>query len=234
MVVTETGLFLSFEGGDGAGKSLQAPLLGQWLRAQGVDVVLTREPGGTELGREIRHLLLHGDHIGPRAEALLYAADRAHHVDTVVRPALARGAVVITDRYLDSSVAYQAHGRELDGDDVERLSLWAVEDLLPDATILLDLDAAEAAGRLGGTVDRIESAGAQFHQRVRDSYLDRAARDPRRWRVVDGSGTPEQVSAAVRAAVAPLLGLLQEPPAPGHRVLPGLAEAAGSSGESAR
>lgn len=202
------GYFVSLEGGDGGGKTTQARLLGAWLgEVTGREVVVTREPGGTELGAELRRLVQHGEDMDPRTEALLYAADRAHHVATVVRPALARGAVVVTDRYLDSSVAYQAGGRELGEDEVERISRWAVQDLLPHVTVLLDVDPAVAAARLTGEPDRLERAGSEFHRRTREAYLRRAAADPRRWVVVDAGGTVEDVAAQVRVDVAARLGL---------------------------
>lgn len=202
------GYFVSFEGGDGVGKSTHARLLGQWLgEVTGREVVLTREPGGTALGAELRKAVLHGDDMDPRTEALLYAADRAHHVATVVRPALERGAVVVTDRYLDSSVAYQAGGRELSEDEVERLSLWATGDLLPDVTVLLDLDPVVGATRLSGTPDRLERAGEAFHRRTREAFLRRAAADPRRWVVVDSSAPREDVQAQLRVDVAARLDL---------------------------
>jgi dTMP kinase len=197
------GLFVSFEGGDGVGKSTQLVLLGEWLRAEGHEVVTTREPGGTPLGRQLRAAVLHGDHMGARAEALLYAADRAHHVDTVVRPALERGAVVLTDRYLDSSVAYQGDGRLLGAREVEQLSLWATEGLLPDLTVLLDLDPAVGLARLTGAPDRLESAGADFHDRTRRAFLARATTG--RWLVVDAARGVEEVQQHVRARVAELL-----------------------------
>ncbi|MDT0166913.1 dTMP kinase [Actinotalea sp. AC32] len=200
------GLFVSFEGGDGVGKSTQLALLGRWLADTGREVVTTREPGGTPLGLRLRELVLHGEHMGPRAEALLYAADRAHHVDTVVRPALARGAVVLTDRYLDSSVAYQGDGRALGAEEVERLSLWATEGLLPDLTVLLDLDPAVGLARLSGAPDRLESAGDDFHARTRRAFLDRAAAGGDRWLVLDAAEPVEAVHAAVRARVAALVG----------------------------
>jgi dTMP kinase len=199
------GLFVSFEGGDGAGKSTQVSRLGEWVRNLGREVVLTREPGGTELGLALRDALLHGDHVDPRAEALLYAADRAHHVASVVRPALERGAVVITDRYLDSSVAYQGGGRDLGADEVEKLSLWATHGLLPRLTVLLDLDPASGRARLTGDPDRLERAGNAFHRRTREAFLTRAAADPVRWLVLDASRGVEQIAAAIRERVAPLL-----------------------------
>lgn len=206
--MTFPGYFVSFEGGDGSGKTTQARLLGEWLgEVTGREVVLTREPGGTPLGAEVRRLVLHGDHVDARAEALLYAADRAHHVASLVRPALARGAVVITDRYLDSSVAYQAGGRELSEEDVENLSLWATHGLLPDVTILLDVDPEVAAARLSGEPDRLERAGQEFHRRARETFLRRAAAEPARWVVIDAAAPLQDVQAQIRVDVAARLDL---------------------------
>ena len=209
MTALETaGIFISFEGGDGVGKSTQSRLLGEWLgEVTGHAVVWTREPGGTELGVVLRNAVLHGDHMDPRTEALLYAADRAHHVATVIRPALERGDVVITDRYLDSSVAYQAGGRALATDEVENLSLWAVEGLLPRLTILLDLDPIVGAARLTAAPDRLERAGDEFHRRTRQAFLDRAVQDPGRWLVVDASAGVEEIRDAIRSEVAHRLAL---------------------------
>lgn len=204
---TDAGTFVSFEGGDGVGKSTQLRLLADWLTARGREVVTTREPGGTPLGVELRRVVMHGEHVAPRAEALIYAADRAHHVATVVRPALERGAVVLSDRFLDSSVAYQGVGRGLGADAVERLNLWGVAGLLPDLTVLLDLDPAVGLARLTAEPDRLERAGAEFHARTRRAFLDRAAADPARWLVVDAAAAPEAIAAEVRARVAALLGV---------------------------
>jgi dTMP kinase len=204
------GLFVSFEGGDGSGKSTQSRLLGEWLTGLGLTVVLTREPGGTELGRVLRREVLHGGHVDPRTEALIYAADRAHHVASLVRPALAAGSVVVTDRYLDSSVAYQGSGRDLGADEVEQLSLWATGGLLPAVTVLLDLDPAVGMARLRGRPDqpdRLESAGDDFHRRTREAFLARAAADPGRWLVLDAARGVDDLAADVRARVAPLLGV---------------------------
>jgi len=201
-----TGLFVTFEGVDGVGKTTQAALLERWLRGAGREVVRTREPGGTEVGERIRDIVLHHrGHVDPRAEALLYAADRAHHVATVVRPALERGAVVIQDRYLDSSVAYQGAGRVLDPDDVRRLSLWAAEALLPDVTVLLDLDEASARRRLDADdkpFDRLEAEKAEFHARVRAAFLALADAEPARFLVVDAAQPVERIAEIVRARVA--------------------------------
>ena len=203
------GLWITFEGGDGAGKTTQASLLERWLRDEGRTVVRTREPGGTEVGALIRDIVLHhrGD-VAPRAEALLYAADRAHHVATLVRPALARGEIVIQDRYLDSSVAYQGAGRVLDAAQIRDLSLWATEDALPDLTVLLDLDPASACARLDADdkpFDRLESEQADFHARVRKAFLELAAAEPERFLVLDATLPADDLAAAVRARVAALL-----------------------------
>lgn len=200
----QPGLLVSFEGGDGVGKSTQLRLLATWLEEQGHRVVRTREPGGTTLGAELRRAVLHGDEMGPRAEALLYAADRAHHVDTVVRPALEAGAIVLTDRYLDSSVAYQGDGRALGAEEVERLNLWATGGLLPDVTVLLDLDPAAGLARLEREPDRLERAGLEFHVRTREAFLARAA-EGGRWIVLDASAAVDVVQAAVRERVAAAL-----------------------------
>lgn len=201
------GLFIAFEGGDGAGKSTQSRLLGEWLAGRGREVVHTREPGGTTLGRTLRELVLHGEDgsVSPRAEALIFAADRSHHVATVVRPALERGAVVLTDRYLDSSVAYQGAARDLGHDEIRELSLWAVEGLRPQLTVLLDVSAQEGRARRGDVHDRLEREADDFHDRVRQGFLDLAAREPERYLVLDASGPVEDLAAAVRERVAPLL-----------------------------
>ena len=203
------GLFLTFEGGDGSGKSTQSALLESWLVEQGRTVVSTREPGGTEVGDEIREIVLHRrGHIVPRAEALLYAADRAHHVATVVRPALARGDIVLQDRYLDSSVAYQGVGRELEADEIRKLSLWATEGLLPDITVLLDLDVAIGRDRLDESrtrYDRLEAEAAEFHARVRDAYLALAAAEPERFLVLDATLPVDELAAIIRTRVSAAL-----------------------------
>nr|NLD39935.1 dTMP kinase [Actinomycetales bacterium] len=174
-----TGVFLALEGGDGVGKSTQRALLGSWLEARGREVVLTREPGGTELGLLLREALLHGGHVDPRTEALLFATDRSHHVASLVRPALERGAVVVTDRYLDSSLAYQGAARSLGRDDVRHLSLWGTYGLLPDLTILLDLDPQQAAARRAGErPDSLERESTEFHADVRAAFLELAAQEP--------------------------------------------------------
>lgn len=203
------GLFITFEGGDGAGKTTQAALLEKWLTDAGRRVVRTREPGGTEVGTLVRDIVLHHrGEVAPRAEALLYAADRAHHVETVVRPALDRGDVVIQDRYLDSSVAYQGAGRVLGTDEVRQLSLWATEGLLPDVTVLLDLDPSVARGRLDADdkpFDRLEAERESFHVRVREEFLALAAAEPERFLVLDATLPPARLAAAVQERVAPLV-----------------------------
>ena len=200
------GLFITFEGGDGSGKSTQSELLVQWLEAQGRTVVVSREPGGTDLGLELREIVLHRrGEIAPRAEALIYAADRAHNIATKVRPALERGDIVVQDRYLDSSVAYQGAGRVLGADEVRDVSLWATESLLPDLTILLDLH--EGQDRLADRTnyDRLEAAGDDFHARVREAYLELAAAEPGRFVVIDAREPIESIALAIRERVEPLL-----------------------------
>lgn len=199
---SSAGLFIAFEGGDGAGKSTQAELLAHRLREGGSPVLRTREPGGTPVGRQIRDVLLHGDHVSARSEALLYAADRAHHVDTLVRPALERGEIVLSDRYMDSSMAYQSAARGLARDDIAGLSLWATGGLVPHLTILLDLPAAAGRLRLGGQFDRLEREGAAFHEKVRVAFLDLAARAPDRYLVLDAAAGSEVIHAAIVAEVS--------------------------------
>lgn len=203
------GLFISFEGIDGVGKSTQANLLESYLAERGREVVRTLEPGGTELGVEIRNLLLHRKgHVFARAEALLYAADRSHHVATLVKPAIDAGKVVITDRYLDSSVAYQGAGRELSESEIRDLSLWATDGLLPDLTILLDLDARAAAARrstTGQLPDRLESEKIEFFENVRSAFLRLAEAEPNRFVVVDASQTIDQMQTQIRARIDELL-----------------------------
>jgi dTMP kinase len=198
-VTGRDGLFIAFEGGDGAGKSTQVRLLARSLRARGRTVTVTRQPGGTELGVAIRDLVLHGDHVSPRAEALLFAADKAHHVDQLVRPALERGEVVITDRYTDSSVAYQGAGRDLGADEVHRVQMWAVDGLVPDLTVIVDIPASEGRRRRGDTHDRLESEADAFHESIRRHFLVTAAEHPQRYLVVDGTEPPERLHALVVA-----------------------------------
>lgn len=196
-------MFITFEGIDGVGKSTQLDLLQTWLESRGQEVVRTLEPGGTELGKEIRHLLLHrkGD-VAPRAEALLYAADRAHHVATKIRPALEAGKVVLGDRYFDSSVAYQGAARELDVEEVRNISLWAVDNLIPDLTVLLDLDAEAAISRrnqTGTEPDRLEREKVDFFERARNQYLE-LAKEPR-FLVVDATLSIDEIQQQIRARV---------------------------------
>ncbi|MEU1503811.1 dTMP kinase [Kitasatospora sp. NPDC005748] len=197
---TGTGFFIALEGGDGAGKSTQAQALAEWIRGKGHEVVLTREPGGSPVGQRLRGLVLDVGNTGlsHRAEALIYAADRAEHVENVIRPALARGAVVITDRYMDSSIAYQGAGRDLAATEVARISRWATGGLVPDLTVVLDVDPTRARERFTEALDRLESEPTEFHQRVRSGFLSLAAADPARYLVVDGSQQPGFVTTAIR------------------------------------
>ena len=194
-------MFVTFEGIDGSGKSTQAALLRTRLEAEGHEVVATREPGGTELGERIRELLLHGGHMTAWAEALLYAASRAQHVEEIVRPALERGAWVVCDRYVDSSVAYQGVGRGLGLDRVLNLNLAVVGGLVPDRTFLLELEVTELSARLQGDHDRLEREERDFHARVAAGYRELAARFPERIVVLDARQTAETLAEEVYGAL---------------------------------
>ena len=193
------GLFIAFEGGDGAGKSTQVELLRAALEASGRTVTVTRQPGGTRLGQQIRDLVLHGEHVAPRAEALLFAADKAHHVEELIAPALHAGHVVLTDRYTDSSVAYQGAGRSLGAQEIHDLTMWAVDDLVPDLTVIVDISAAEGRRRRGEVHDRLESEQDDFHEAIRAHFLAMAAGNPQRYLVVDGLAAPEEIHERVLA-----------------------------------
>ncbi|GHH39488.1 dTMP kinase [Streptomyces candidus] len=207
-----TGFFIALEGGDGAGKSTQAKVLADWIRAKGHEVVVTREPGATPIGKRLRTILLDVSSAGlsNRAEALLYAADRAEHVDSVVRPALERGAVVITDRYIDSSVAYQGAGRDLAPTEIARMSRWATHGLVPHLTILLDVSPETARERFTEAPDRLESEPPEFHARVRSGFLTLAAADASRYLVVDAGQEPETVSTVVRHRLDQMLPMSEQ------------------------
>ncbi len=203
------GVFVAFEGGEGVGKTTQIALAAEYLRAAGREVVETREPGGTPLGRELRSLVLDPDAlIAPRAEALLYAADRAQHVDTVIRPALEAGRDVLTDRYVDSTLAYQGVGRGLSVEDARVITDWATGGLLPDLTVLLDLDPRFGLARAEArsAPDRLESAAFEFHQAVRDGFTALAVAAPDRYVVIDATEPVEAIAAVVREALAALIG----------------------------
>ena len=202
------GIFIAFEGGEGTGKSTQSKLLQKWLEQEGETVVLSREPGGTDLGKDLRKILLGHETgiISPRAEALLYAADRAHHVFSVIRPGLDRGDVVITDRYFDSSAAYQGAGRVLNPSEVARISRWATESLYPTLTILIDVPAEVGLSRLQSR-DRLEAEPTEFHERVRQEFLQIAMMDPERYFVVDGTQSVEDIHTQIIARVAELPAL---------------------------
>lgn len=203
---SETGLFVCFEGGEGAGKSTQSRLLHDWLVERGETVLLTFEPGDTPVGKELRRIVLDpatGD-LSDRTEALLYAADKAEHVDHVVLPALARGEVVITDRYVDSTLAYQGAGRTLDVAEVEAVARWATGDLRPHLTVVLDLAPEAGLGRFDER-DRIEGQSLEFHQRVRQGFLDLAAADPDHYAVLDARAPIDDIAAAIRERIEPML-----------------------------
>ena len=200
------GVFVVFEGGDGAGKTTQSRLLEQWLTAERIPHLMTREPGDSWLGPRIRERVLSPDSgpISSRAEALLYNADKAQHVDEVVIPALKKGKVVVCDRYVDSTIAYQGAGRVLDPAEVGQLASWATTGLVPDLTVLLDVDPCEGAGKIAAK-DRLEAAGDEFHLRVRQYFLDLAAAHPQRYLVLDARKTRKEISEVIRCRVAGLL-----------------------------
>ncbi|MBW8751843.1 MAG: dTMP kinase [Propionibacteriales bacterium] len=202
-VYADTGLFLCFEGGEGAGKSTQAGLLRDWLVAQGHDVLLTFEPGDTHVGQDIRRIVLDPatGHLADRTEALLYAADKAEHVQKVVRPALAAGSVVITDRYVDTSLAYQGTGRGIDAAELEHVLRWATGDLRPHLTVLLDVEPAAGLGRFEER-DRIEAESLDFHRRAREGFLALAAANPDHYLVVDARADKDEIAALIRERVA--------------------------------
>jgi dTMP kinase len=203
----EHGVFIAFEGGEGAGKTTQARLLSIWLRDQGFDVVMTREPGSTKMGMRLRALLLDKQSSGlsPRAETLLYAADRAQHVAEVIQPALRRGAIVVTDRYVDSSLAYQGAGRELKVNEITDVNRWATSGLVPDLTIVLDVPADVGLTRFASPADRIESEPREFHERVRRGFRALADAEPHRYLVIDGTQPQTEISRQIHDRVRAIL-----------------------------
>ncbi len=205
-IYAPTGIFVCFEGGEGSGKSTQSRLLGAALERDGYRVVLTFEPGDTEVGRQLRRIVLDPETgaLSDRTEALLYAADKAEHVDTVVQPALDRGEIVITDRYVDSTLAYQGAGRSLDVSEVEQVARWATHDLRPHLTVVLDVTPEQGLGRFEGR-DRIEGESLEFHHRVREAFVEMARADPEHYLVLDARLPIEEIAAQVRDRVAPLL-----------------------------
>lgn len=203
---TDTGVFIAFEGGEGGGKSTQAALLADWLTGRGHATSLTREPGGTDIGRQLRSIVLghQTGELSARTEALLYAADKAEHVDSLLLPALTEGQVVITDRYVDSALAYQGAGRTLDVAEVEHVNRWATAGLRPHLTVVLDVDPQVGLSRFEGA-DRIEAEPLEFHQRVRQGFLDLAARDPEHYLVLDATADRDELHGRIRQAVLPWL-----------------------------
>ncbi|KAB2806943.1 dTMP kinase [Pimelobacter simplex] len=203
---TSTGVFVCFEGGEGGGKSTQSRLLRDRLVEEGYAVRLTHEPGDTPVGKDLRRIVLSPETgaLAHKTEFLLYAADKAEHVETLVLPALDRGEVVLTDRYVDSTLAYQGAGRALDRDELEEVSRWATGDLRPHLTVVLDLEPEAGLGRFEER-DRIEGEGLAFHQRVRQSFLDLAAHDPEHYLVVDARRSIDEIAALIAERVAPLL-----------------------------
>lgn len=212
LLTPDGGLFITFEGGDGAGKTTQIERVREWFEERGHKVLVTREPGGTEMGAQLREIVQNGpENIDPRTEALLYAADRAYHVSTVLRPALAAGVVVLGDRYIDSSVAYQGAARALGVDEIRSLSEWATGGLEPDLTFLLDLPPQVGASRGTGKPDRMERESAEFHGRVRTEYLRIAEENMHRVVVIDAVGTPDEVFSELRGVLEERVEVLMTP-----------------------
>ena len=203
---TDRGVFVCLEGGEGSGKSTQSRLLRDALGAEGYSVLLTFEPGDTLVGRELRRIVLSPEtgELADKTEALLYAADKAEHVETVVLPALARGEVVVTDRYVDSTLAYQGAGRSLDVAEVEQVARWATGDLRPHLTVVLDLEPSAGLGRFEGR-DRIEGESLEFHERVREAFVAMAKADPDHYLVLDARAPVEEIAVAIRRRIDPLL-----------------------------
>ena len=204
---TTPGLFVVFEGGDGVGKSTQVVELVSRLRNRRIEPVVTRQPGGTPIGEKLRELLLDPGHpeLTARTEALVYAADKAQHVEEVILPALAQGKVVVCDRYVDSMIAYQGAGRVLDLTEVEQVARWATGGLRPDLTVLLDIDPAEAVANIRQQ-DRLEAAGLNFHRRAREHFLRLAGEDPERYLVLGARESRENIAEKVAEKVLALLG----------------------------
>lgn len=202
------GVFIAFEGGEGSGKSTQTRILQAWLEEKGLPVLLTREPGGTELGWHLRKILLDlsSTEVALKTEALLFAADRAEHLARVIAPALSRGEVVISDRYVDSLIAYEIGGRQLQNEEVRRIATWATDGLLPDLTVLLDVSPSIGLSRRG-ELDRMESQPLEFHERVRATYLELAGADPDRYLVIDAEQNSEAISVTIQRRCEVLLSL---------------------------
>lgn len=188
------GLFITLEGADGCGKTTQLNLLKEYLTSSGYEIVVTREPGGKGLGEKLREILLNYDgEVSDRCEAFLYLADRAQNIDTIIKPAINSGKIVLCDRHTDSSVAYQGYGREQNIDNINMLNELAVNGVHPDLTIVFDIDTEISMARVGAEKDRLESAGIEFHKRVRNGYFEIAKKNPQRIKVVDASQTIEDV-----------------------------------------
>lgn len=201
------GLFITFEGADGCGKTTQLMLLAKYLKAQGREVVVTREPGARGLGEKIRKILLNYDgEVSSRAEAFMFLADRAQHIDVIVNPAIKSGKIVLCDRHTDSSVAYQGYGRRLDIDEIKRLNSIATNGKKPDMTLIFDIDVETSMARVGDTKDRMESAGIEFFNRVRNGYLEIAKQEPNRVKVLDASKSIEEIHKNVIALYEKLNG----------------------------
>lgn len=197
------GLFITFEGGDGCGKTTQIKLLDEYLRSKGYQTLLTREPGSKGLGIKLREILLnYNGEVSPRAESFLFLADRAQHVDCIIKPALENGVIVLCDRHTDSTVAYQGYGRGLDLEQIHNLNNIATNGLKPDLTIVLDVDVETSQKRVGAEKDRMESAGIEFFERVRKGFLEIAKQEPERVKVVDSTQSIEEIHKQILELVA--------------------------------
>lgn len=200
------GLFITLEGADGCGKTTQLNLLKEYLTSKGYEIVVTREPGGKGLGEKLREILLNYDgEVSDRCEAFLYLADRAQNIDTIIKPAINSGKIVLCDRHTDSSVAYQGYGREQNIDNINMLNELAVNGVHPDLTIVFEIDTETSMARVGAEKDRLESAGIEFHKRVRNGYIEIAKKNPQRIKVVDASQTIEDVQRDVIKIVEEVL-----------------------------
>lgn len=196
------GLFITFEGADGCGKTTQIKMLKDYLENSGYEVVLTREPGAKGLGEKVREILLNYDgEVSDRCESFLFLADRAQNIDTIVNPAVKAGKIVLCDRHIDSTVAYQGYGRGLDLERINMLNRLATDGKTPDLTLVFDIDVETSMQRVGKNKDRMESAGVEFHNKVRNGYLEIAKLNPERVKVIDGRETIEKVFENVKSVV---------------------------------
>lgn len=201
------GLFITFEGADGCGKTTQLNLLAEYLQSKGLEVVVTREPGSRGLGEKIREILLNYDgEVSSNCEAFLFLADRAQHIDMLVKPSIEAGKIVLCDRHTDSTIAYQGYGRGVDLQRIKMLNSLATSGLVPDLTLVFDIDVETSMARVGKNKDRMESAGVEFHEKVRQGYLEIAKAEPERVKVINSKDSIENIFEQVKAIVTSLRG----------------------------